>query len=181
MLFRSLSTTRQPYDDVQNPTQLAEHISPSKLSATYRLSSLPDPTPKSTSSGSLATQQIMAKKRQISVERKQPNSHNAQGNHLPQLPTLRDKFNNLDFRSGNQFGRPTTGAPLLQHCKRVAAIGSHLETNKTPSNRLSNSHNHPPTSTATWFVQILSHTTTKLRLYKIPLFRTSSNRQTSST
>ena len=35
----------------------------------------------------------------------------AQGNHSPQLPTLRDKFNKLDFRSGNLFGKPTTGAP----------------------------------------------------------------------
>ena len=105
-----LSTSKQPYDDVYNPTQLLDNISPSKLSVTYRPSSIPDQTPKSTSSGSLAIKQFMAMKRQISVQRKQPNSHNAHGNYSPQLPNSRDKFKKLDFRSGNLFDKPTTGA-----------------------------------------------------------------------
>ena len=104
-------STRQPYDDEQNLTQLQDNISPSKLSTTYRPSPTPDQTPKSTSSGFLATPQFMGMNWQISVQSRQLNSLDAQGNHSPQLPISRDNFNKLDSRNGNQCGRPTTGAP----------------------------------------------------------------------
>ena len=111
MQFGYLSTTRQPYDDVPNPTLVLDNTSPSKLSTTYRLSSTPDQTPKSTSSGSLAIPQSIGMKRQISVESRQLNSHHEQDNHSHQLPIARDKCNKLDYRNGNLSGRPTTGAP----------------------------------------------------------------------
>ena len=62
----------------------------------------------------------MGMKRQISVQSKQLHSHNDQDYHLHQLPISRDKFNKLDYRSGNLSGRPTRGAPpnaaLLKGC-----------------------------------------------------------------
>ena len=109
--FGYLLTTRQPYDDVPNPTLLWDNTSPSKLSTTYRLSSTPDQTPKSTYSGSLAIPQSMGMKRQISVQSRQLNSHKEQDNHSHQLPISRNKFNMLDYRNGNLSGRPTTVAP----------------------------------------------------------------------
>ena len=72
-----LLTTRQPYDDAQNPTQLQDNTSPSRLSTTYRPSSIPDQTPKTTFRGFLATLQFMGMNWQKGVQSRQPNSHDA--------------------------------------------------------------------------------------------------------
>ena len=119
LLFGYLLISRQPYNDVQNPTQLQDNISPSKLSTTYRPSSTPDQTPKSTSNGSLATQQFMGMKWQISMQSRQLNSLNTQSNHTPQLPISRGKFSKLDYRNGNICGRLTTGASPTAKLQKV--------------------------------------------------------------
>ena len=60
---------------------------------------------------------------QISVQSRQLNLLDAQGNHSPQLPISRDKFKKLDSRTGNQFGRPTTGAPPTATFQNVQLYG----------------------------------------------------------
>ena len=157
-----MSTTKQPYDDTPHHTQLPDNISPSKLSATSRPSSTPDQTPKSTSSGSLVTQQCIVMKRQISVQRKQPNSHNTQGNHSLQLPTSRDKFNKLDFRSGNLFGKTTTGAPptvTLQKGYHCGFLPGNQQNSQKPTKQ-----QPPPSTNYDWDMVISDPTSYDCRI-----------------
>ena len=82
------------------------------------------------------------------MQSRQLNSLNASGNHLPQLPISRDKFNKLDFRSGSLFGRPTTGAPPTATLPKVWCDGS------PPGNQQNypkpTKQQHPPSTNFVW-------------------------------